>query len=504
MMPTLPMFEPTPSATTLKNSTKQRDSVEQRTPADHDIRTLLALGDAQQTFAPDRSTVAKVQASYESLKAALADHQQLYGLHTHFGHNVDAQAKAADWREHQQGLIDYLSVGEAPYLPHTIVRRGMRLQAMKLGQGFSGVHPHMFAALVELSRHTKLPPVPKTGSLGASGDLIPMAHAVSPLFGPGKGPYGPRDGLALTNTDAMMISWAVEIWHTLETLWQTCIQVTAQTADALLVQQAAFAETGLTAGLAEGKAETMRWLSRRLMSWRQDMPEGRRTENRSLQPRYSLRCAPQVLHCVLAVLESTRETLVDEATSVADNPVVLPHGCTEGDRPAVWHGGKFYTVALAQCLDQWLACVVRLSDMLDRQITLLVTPDSSEGLPANLALSSSDHVKGIHQLASAHMQRIRSLGLPSYLCATPAESNNQDILPGTMTQLDNLSTCLDHASILSRAGSFISSRAVAMRLHKSKKELSPFRLCSWKVQKETKDSENGTGLNPPGYGSALA
>ena len=174
-----------------------------------------------------------------------------------------------------------------------------------------------------------------------------------------------------------------------------------------------------------------------------------------MQERYSVRCAPQILGNASSLLQEAQKKIVLEANLVADNPLILPE--------KAWHGGHFYTAALATACDHCLEVVARCTELMDRQILLLMHPNTNHGLPENLAAPGASHTKGLHQLISSLQQQVRSLSLPSRLMSFSAEGNNQDVLPCTMAALHNLNASLELAVSLGSAAEFVSERAALMR-----------------------------------------
>jgi histidine ammonia-lyase len=173
------------------------------------------------------------------------------------------------------------------------------------------------------------------------------------------------------------------------------------------------------------------------------------------------------------LLSFAERKILDDALSVADNPVIT----RTGGKPNFLHGGLFYAASLASAADAMNDVVQTTADLMDRQVLLLMDAEWSHGLPDNLAISAEDHVKGIHQLVSALLQRIKTQRSRSHELSFSAEQHNQDVLPAAMTAQLQLSAALDVAEELVRAAHFVARRAVLLRLGK---EVPPeLQLAAW-------------------------
>ena len=161
----------------------------------------------------------KVFKSYHNLMEVMnSSNNTIYGIHTGYGSNVNETKKSDDWKNDQIELLHYLKVGTGQLLDERIVRRALRIQALNIAKGYSGTSPQIYKKLWEIASRDTLAKVPMFGSLGASGDLIPMAHAVYPIFEEIE-PMGPRDVISLVNTNSMMVSYAIELHQGFTLRW---------------------------------------------------------------------------------------------------------------------------------------------------------------------------------------------------------------------------------------------------------------------------------------------
>lgn len=417
---------------------------------------LSGWGKRSAAFSVTPGMAGRVDVAYERLLHHLQDGKSpIYGVHSGFGSNVASPRDPQSWRATQAELLQYLQVGVGDPLPESVVRRALRLQILKVAKGYSGVHPDTFRDLVTLSADSNLPPVPCFGSLGASGDLVPMAHAVAPLFAE-RGPRGPRDVIGLVNTNAMMSSLAIECLTDVQLLWRLACSITAATSLglgatvepfdptilALNERQEGIGRAGAAICAARAQLETSLALAATVSS-------------DCIQERYSVRCAPQILGNIAENLDFAAVRITAEAVSVADNPIVLPG--------AMWHGGLFYAAGLATAADLMADAAARLAEMVDRQVLLLVGVDTNHGLPENLAAPGFCHVKGLHQLISALNQSLRASAVPSRLLSFSCEGNNQDVVPCAMAALLRVRESAGIARRALNAASFCAERAVHLR-----------------------------------------
>jgi len=429
------------------------------------IGALFALGEASSHFETTAGEWRRAQHAYDALIAFLERHpeRRVYGIHTYYGADIEDARDPGDWRRQQEELLGYLHVGVGDPLPERVVRRALRLQAKKALQGHSAIHPETIAALIDLADGTALPMVPRYGSLGASGDLVPMAHAIAPVIR-AAGARGPRDVLGLVNTNAMMSALAIELFAETIELHAAACRVTGLASLALGLD-AEFCTGGTLAinpahhrnreAGAMIEAARRRFLAAHALTTRERDPAS------APQPRYSLRCAPQVFGNALAQLHFAAERIAAEALSVSDNPIIAGGGPEEDI--AIAHGGLFYTAGLATAADQLADVVCKCAEVLNRQTFLLVDPDESGGLPRNLETARGDHVKGIHQLVNALEQSLRAGGVPARNLTSPAEGYNQDIVPGSMAALLSLGERIAVARELTRGAAFIAERGALLR-----------------------------------------
>ena len=312
--------------------------------------------------------------------------------------------------------------------------------------------------LTKLTNEKVLPPVPRFGSLGASGDLIPMAHAISPIF-TNQPPRGPRDVIGLVNTNSMMVSFAAELLESVQAFWEDSNCITALIMTAINAPMDPISTDVLELRPEDdGYRKSAERIRAELISL--NLQNASSQTSATLQARYSIRCAPMILGNALDLLDFAEKKILSDANSVADNPVFLP----KDDYFQVAHAGLFYASATATAADLINDALGKICELLDRQVLILMDPSLSEGLPENLAVAGASHCKGLHQLISALLQQIRSLSMPSRMLSFSCEGNNQDVVPCAMAALNQLKSACDLASNIINASFFVALRACAVRV----------------------------------------
>ncbi|MFO8065188.1 MAG: aromatic amino acid lyase [Spirochaetia bacterium] len=466
-----------------------------------DTDTLFRLGEIDEQFDLSESQWQTVREAYKAVMELISSGQETYGIHTHYGHNVATRVDWQDYQRHQRRLLDYLHVGVGPSLAASTVRRALRLQCLKVAEGRSGVHPAVLEAVVELSNGRCSHTVPSWGSLGASGDLIPMAHAIAPAV-KRVGIHGPRDVIGMVNTNATMASLAVENFVAVRDLVERAHEITALVSVALRATREHF--TAELFGRSNARQENAQRSAEKILSYhdrflsREGAQASQSPGPAVLQERYSVRCAPMILGNNLDVMEFAEKKILMEALAVADNPVLSEgdEGDGGGGGPRFLHGGLFYAASLATAADAMQDTLLKTGEMLDRQVLLLMDGAWSHGLPNNLALSGAgaggpagggnagdggagagergaaapaaaagaDHLKGIHQLLSALRQKLKASATRSHELSFSSEQHNQDVLPAAMTAQLQLQASISVARELTRGALFCAKRASLLRL----------------------------------------
>jgi histidine ammonia-lyase len=356
----------------------------------HERRPVLLEPDA-------REKVDKARAVVEAL---VRENRVAYAITTGVGKLSDVHIDPAQNRQLQINLIRSHSAGVGEPLSQEETRAMMLLRANSLAKGFSGVRPEVIVKLCEMLNRGVHPVIPSQGSVGASGDLAPLAHLALAVIGEGEvifenahlpaaealqsaqiTPLVPeaKEAISLINGTQAMLAVGTLALLAAENLAETADVIGAMTLDALHGTDVAFDERIHAARPHAGQKHVAANL-RRLIAGSQ-IRESHKNCGR-VQDAYSLRCIPQVHGAVRDTLEFCRKTFEVEMNSAVDNPLVFVTGEDEGD---VISGGNFHGEPLAFALDYLAIVLSALAGISERRIERLVNPALNEGLPPFLA-----------------------------------------------------------------------------------------------------------------------
>ena len=345
--------------------------------------------------------------------------QAIYGVTTGFGDSVTRQVSAEKASELQRNLIRYHLNGTGSLVPLEMVRATLLIRANCLARGNSGVNPAVVSGLANLIEHDVVPCIPERGSVGASGDLVPLCHLAVALIGEGQVSYRgeireaadvlpeigvapleleAKDGLGLINGTAFSAAFAVMSAWAARRLAVVADLCTALASEATLGNRSHFhafihqqkphagqrASARFIAGLLD---DSHLALEHSQVAALNDPLEQRGYQRlrRSIQDRYSIRCAPHVtgvLRDTLSFVESWIET---EINSSNDNPLF------DIAEEQVHSGGNFYGGHVAQAMDALKIATASVADLLDRQVELMVDEKFNNGLTPNLIPRTADH-----------------------------------------------------------------------------------------------------------------
>jgi histidine ammonia-lyase len=321
----------------------------------------------------------------------------VYGVTTGFGALADRAVDPADRALLQRSVVLSHAAGSGERLDGEVVRGMILLRARTLAAGLSGVRVDLVEALVGLLEAGIIPWVPEHGSLGASGDLAPLAAVATVLLGQGWTVAGdgarvdaatalrehgltpidvePKEGLALINgTDAMTSLLALAV-HDIEDLLRLADIACALSVEALLGTTVAYDERVVALRPAQGQADSAANL--RALLEGSPIVASHRPSRHAVQDAYSLRCAPQVHGAARDVVAFCRQTVEHELASVVDNPVVLDDH--------VVSAGNFHGQALAYAADMLASACADVAAISERRVDRLLDPARSRGLPAFLS-----------------------------------------------------------------------------------------------------------------------
>ncbi|HET6263417.1 MAG TPA: histidine ammonia-lyase [Usitatibacter sp.] len=370
----------------------------------------------------------------------VAEGKPVYGINTGFGKLAHVQIPADQLELLQKNLVLSHSVGVGALLPDDVVRLTMLLKVASLARGYSGVRPEVVDAMVTLLNAGVYPCIPSKGSVGASGDLAPLAHMSAVLMGYGKvrvegrvldAPeglkraglkpltLGPKEGLALLNGTQVSTALALRGLFAAQNVFAAAVVAGSMSVDAAMGSDTPFDPRIHELRGHRGQIEVAATY-RRLLEGSQ-IRASHLTGDDKVQDPYSLRCQPQVMGACLDVMNAAALTLLTESNGVTDNPLVIP------DTGESLSGGNFHGEPVAFAADQLALAIAEIGALSERRIALLIDASLS-GLPPFLTAASGVNSGFMiaHVTAAALASENKSLAHPASVDSLPTSANQED------------------------------------------------------------------------------
>lgn len=394
-----------------------------------------------------------VTKSFQFLKDFSAD-KVIYGVNTGFGPMAQYRIKDEEVTRLQYNIIRSHSAGAGEPIEPICVKATMIARLNSFAQGFSGIHPELLQIFTDFINHDITPYVPTHGSVGASGDLVQLAHIALTLIGEGevfyKNKLQPtsdvlkeidiqpfqlkiREGLALTNGTSMMTGIGLVNLIYVKKLLNHALVASAmmneiaESYDDFLAPE--LNSTKRHSGQLETASFMLEWLkdSRLLRKRENELYNGTKEQRfkHKVQPFYSLRCVPQVLGPVWDEVKNAEKVLIDELNSVSDNPIV--------DRFSenIYHGGNFHGDYVSFEMDKLKIAVTKLTMLMERQLNYLMHDKVNGILPpfVNLGTLGLDYgMQALQFTATSTTAESQTLSFPNYVHSIPNNNDNQDIV----------------------------------------------------------------------------
>ena len=360
------------------------------------VRRVLAGGPIRPRLADEAR--ARMLASRAVVERAIDEGRTVYGVNTGFGKLANQRIAPAQLRQLQINLLRSHACGVGTPLPDRVVRLALLFRANALAVGYSGVRPLLVETLLEMAAKDVLPRVPEQGSVGASGDLAPLAHLALPLIGEGtvrvdgaERPGGDamqaagialvaleaKEGIALINGIQISTAIGAAMLDDADRLLRIADLAAAMSVDALLGSKTPFDPRIQAVRPHPGQATTARNV-RALLEGSEILASHAGCDK--VQDAYSLRCVPQVHGAARDALAHASEVVYREINAATDNPLVFAE---EGE---VLSGGNFHGEPVALVMDHAALAVHELGSISERRIESIVNPALSTGLPAFLAV----------------------------------------------------------------------------------------------------------------------
>lgn len=414
----------------------------------------LAKRQAGALLSDDPAFVARMEQGAAFIDGLLREEGCVYGVTTGYGDSCTVPVALDQVEQLPIHLYTFHGCGLGQHFDAEQTRAIIATRLTSVARGFSGVRYLLLQRLILLLQHDILPLIPQEGSVGASGDLTPLSYLAAVLAGEREVVYQaqtrpaaevfkqlsitplrfkPKEVLAIMNGTAVMTGIACLAWQRAEYLSRLATRITALSVVALQGNAYHFDETLFSVKPHPGQSKVAARL-------RQDLhPNSPPRNDKRLQDRYSLRCAPHVIGVLEDAMPWLRQLIETELNSATDNPIIDAVG------EQVLHGGHFYGGHIAIAMDTLKNAVANLADLLDRQLAQLVDDKFNHGLPANLSGAFGDGAllnhgfKALQISVSAWTAEALKLTMPASVFSRSTECHNQDkVSMGTIAARDCL------------------------------------------------------------------
>ncbi|MCO4786509.1 MAG: histidine ammonia-lyase [Marinomonas atlantica] len=388
----------------------------------------------------DESAIPAINASTQVVNDVIAQNRTVYGINTGFGLLANTRIAPEDLDELQRSIVLSHAAGIGALMDDQTVKLIMALKVNSLARGFSGIRLSVIEALITLINKQVYPCIPKKGSVGASGDLAPLAHMSTVLLGEGQARYqgeilsgkaalaiaglepitlAPKEGLALLNGTQASTAFALEGLFQAEDLFASATVCGALTVEAALGSRSPFDDrihqvrghqTQIDAAAAY----------RHLLGESSELGDSHMGCEKVQDP-YSLRCQPQVMGACLEQIRSAANVLCVEANSVSDNPLVF---AAEGD---IISGGNFHAEPVAMAADNLALAIAEIGSLSERRMALLIDSNLSKLPPFLVDNGGVNSGFMIAQVTAAALaSENKTYAHPASVDSLPTSANQED------------------------------------------------------------------------------
>lgn len=415
----------------------------------------VASGAASVQLTDDPETREAVAAGAAFVEQLWREGQRVYGVTTGYGASAEWTVSTPLVEELPRQLVRFHRCGLGRFFDQEATAAIVVTRLVALSKGYSGVRWELLERLAWMINERVLPFIPEEGSVGASGDLTPLAYVAAAVLGEGSVWHAgeertaldvlrasrleplelrPKEALALMNGTSVMTALACLAFRRAAYLARLASHITAAVVVALRGNEGQFDGQLFRLKNHPGQSQVAAWIRDDLGLSRRAAQHGAR-----LQDTYAVRCAPHVIGVLADALPWMRQQLETELNSVNDNPIV------DGIERRVLHGGHFYGGHIAFAMDALKTAVANIADLLDRQVALLVDPRTNQGLPANLSGAQAERTainhgfKAVQIATSAWTAEALKLTVPASVFSRSTECHNQDkVSMGTIAARDAL------------------------------------------------------------------
>ena len=405
--------------------------------------SLAQLRDIYQrpvTLRLDDSASAPIEASVACVEHILAENRTTYGINTGFGLLASTKIASQDLENLQRSLVLSHAAGVGEPISDDLVRLIMVLKVNSLSRGFSGIRRQVIDALIALINAQVYPHIPLKGSVGASGDLAPLAHMSLVLLGEGKARYkgqwldavsalkqaglepltlAAKEGLALLNGTQVSTAYALRGLFEGEDLFAAAMTCGSLTVEAVLGSRSPFDSRIHAARGQRGQMDAAA-IYRDLLGESSEVSLSHKNCDKVQDP-YSLRCQPQVMGACLAQLRHGAEVLGIEANAVSDNPLVF------AEQDDVISGGNFHAEPVAMAADNMALAIAEIGALSERRISLMMDTHMSQLPPFLVANGGVNSGFMIAQVTAAALaSENKALAHPHSVDSIPTSANQED------------------------------------------------------------------------------
>ncbi|OUE42716.1 histidine ammonia-lyase [Billgrantia desiderata SP1] len=406
----------------------------------------MTLAQARQVFeAPLRVTLpdsadAAIQRGVDCVNRVVAEDRTVYGINTGFGLLAQTRIDHDNLEELQRSLVLSHATGVGEPMEDALVRLIMVLKVNSLARGFSGIRREVLDALLALVNAEVYPHIPLKGSVGASGDLAPLAHMSVVLLGEGKARHrgewiparqaleiaglqplrlAPKEGLALLNGTQVSTAYALKGLFEAEDLFAAATVCGALTVEATLSSRSPFDARIHDARGQRGQIDAAA-AYRHLLGERSEISDSH-VHCDKVQDPYSLRCQPQVMGAVLTQIRQAAEVLAVEVNAVSDNPLVFSD---EGD---ILSGGNFHAEPVAMAADNLALALAEIGSLTERRVSLMMDTHMSQLPPFLVENGGVNSGFMIAQVTAAALaSENKALAHPHSVDSLPTSANQED------------------------------------------------------------------------------
>ncbi|MGL6212670.1 histidine ammonia-lyase [Billgrantia desiderata] len=406
----------------------------------------MTLAQARQVFeAPLRVTLpdsadAAIQRGVDCVNRVVAEDRTVYGINTGFGLLAQTRIDHDNLEELQRSLVLSHATGVGEPMEDALVRLIMVLKVNSLARGFSGIRREVLDALLALVNAEVYPHIPLKGSVGASGDLAPLAHMSVVLLGEGKARHrgewiparqaleiaglqplrlAPKEGLALLNGTQVSTAYALKGLFEAEDLFAAATVCGALTVEATLSSRSPFDARIHDARGQRGQIDAAA-AYRHLLGERSEISDSHAHCDKVQDP-YSLRCQPQVMGAVLTQIRQAAEVLAVEVNAVSDNPLVFSD---EGD---ILSGGNFHAEPVAMAADNLALALAEIGSLTERRVSLMMDTHMSQLPPFLVESGGVNSGFMIAQVTAAALaSENKALAHPHSVDSLPTSANQED------------------------------------------------------------------------------